>query len=86
VYSRELATETPRAYIVPTGGLSALDEQGKSKLAAELVAWVEENVRDQQPLFSVGADSMSSDRWQTTSDSEEGASWSILYPRGWPFL
>lgn len=44
VHSREFATELPRAYVVPVGGLSALDEQAQSKLSAELVAWVEENV------------------------------------------
>ena len=45
VHSREFATELPRAYVVPVGGLNALDEQAKSKLSAELIAWVEENVR-----------------------------------------
>lgn len=34
------------AFVVPFGGLSALDKESKSKLAAELVAWVEQNVRE----------------------------------------
>jgi acyl-coenzyme A synthetase/AMP-(fatty) acid ligase len=44
VHSRELATELPRAYVVPVGGLGALSESGKAELATELVGWVEKNV------------------------------------------
>ncbi|GHJ85798.1 hypothetical protein NliqN6_2200 [Naganishia liquefaciens] len=54
VYSREFATELPRAYVVPAGELSALDEQGKSQLSAELVAWVEQKVNSSEHMTLVG--------------------------------
>ncbi|KAJ9115688.1 hypothetical protein QFC20_001015 [Naganishia adeliensis] len=50
VHSREHATELPRAYVVPVGGLGALSEAGKAELATELVNWVEKNVANHKRL------------------------------------
>ncbi|KAJ9093122.1 hypothetical protein QFC19_008465 [Naganishia cerealis] len=44
VHSREFATELPRAYVVPAGGLDKLSAKEREELALELVSWVEKNV------------------------------------------
>ena len=44
ITSVEKATELPRAYVVPSGGLSKLDDTARQALSKELTEWVAANV------------------------------------------
>lgn len=58
VHSREFATELPRAYVVPAGGIEAFNAKERDELSKELVSWVEQNVRlslDGERHFRVSA-------------------------------
>ena len=46
ITSVEKATELPRAYVVPSGGLSKLDDAAKQALSRELTEWVAANVSE----------------------------------------
>jgi hypothetical protein len=47
IASEAQATELPRAYIVPQGGLARWKTQEeRGRLEREIVAWVQENVSD----------------------------------------
>ncbi|KAJ9127974.1 hypothetical protein QFC24_000260 [Naganishia onofrii] len=50
VHSREFATELPRAYVVPAGGIEALNAKERDELSKELVSWVEQNVANHKRL------------------------------------
>lgn len=43
ITSVEKATELPRAYVVPSGGLSKLDDTARQALSKELTEWVAAN-------------------------------------------
>lgn len=44
ITSIEKATELPRAYVVPSGGLGKLDDTARQALSKELTEWVAANV------------------------------------------
>ncbi|GHJ85695.1 hypothetical protein NliqN6_2097 [Naganishia liquefaciens] len=50
ITSVEKATELPRAYVVPSGGLSKLDDAAKQALSRELTEWVAANVANHKQL------------------------------------
>jgi len=54
IYREELATELPRAYVVPKGGLEALvkreGEKGKARFAQEVEKWMIDQVANHKRL------------------------------------
>jgi len=54
IYREELATELPRAYVVPKGGLDSLIKRegkaGMAKFAQEVEAWMVEQVANHKRL------------------------------------
>ena len=54
IYREELATELPRAYVVPKGGLEALirreGEHAKAKFAQEVEKWMIDQVANHKRL------------------------------------
>jgi 4-coumarate--CoA ligase len=55
IASEAQATELPRAYIAPQGGLARWKTQEeRGRLEREIVAWVQENVSDMPFENSVG--------------------------------
>jgi len=54
IYREELATELPRAYVVPKGGLEGLikreGEKGKARFAQEIEKWMIDQVANHKRL------------------------------------
>jgi hypothetical protein len=50
VYVEEQATELPRAYVVPQGGLSAVKPQDRQKWAEEVQVWIKGQVANHKQL------------------------------------
>lgn len=51
VYAEELATELPRAYVVPKGGLDSIKSKAeRDKLSADVVEWMKGRVANQKQL------------------------------------
>ncbi|WWD18660.1 hypothetical protein CI109_103113 [Kwoniella shandongensis] len=50
IWSKEQATELPRAYIVPRGGLSSISEKSKNELSTKIQKWVEGKVSNHKRL------------------------------------
>ncbi len=50
VWSEEQATELPRAYIVPSSGLSNLSESDREELKKTIISWVESKVSNHKRL------------------------------------
>lgn len=50
IYSESQATELPRAYVVPRGGLAALSPDQQKELIAEIAHWIEGRVANHKRL------------------------------------
>ena len=50
IWNAEQSTEMPRAYIVPKGGLEALEESKREDFKREITSWVEANVSNHKRL------------------------------------
>jgi acyl-coenzyme A synthetase/AMP-(fatty) acid ligase len=75
ITSIEKATELPRAYLVPAGGLDKYDDAARQALSKELIEWVAANVSPGPGATAICETNSSAHlRSPTTNNFEEVAS------------